>query len=93
MDMYNYPILIAERYYSSMLGVGNSTLIKERIVALTNMFKQHEDHPETTRAIFNPVLNRPNMYPPYTPSTYNQNLSYNQIDLFYLILSNIATLS
>ena len=33
------------------------------------------------------------MYPPHQPSTANQNISYSQIDLFYLILSNIETLS
>jgi len=33
------------------------------------------------------------MYPPLSATTANQNLSYNQIDLFYLIASNINSLS
>ena len=33
------------------------------------------------------------MYLPFMANAANQNLSYNQIDLFYLILSNIKTLS
>jgi hypothetical protein len=45
------------------------------------------------KTIYDPTLNRAKMYPPHRPSTVNQNISYSQIDIFYLIISNIETLS
>jgi ABC-type multidrug transport system fused ATPase/permease subunit len=57
------------------------------------VFKHHEDHPETTRTIFDPTLNDARMYGPFEVTPQNQGLMYNHIDLFYLILGNIASLS
>jgi len=93
VDMYNFPFLLAGEYYKKVLALGDQAIGSQHIMKLTHMFKHHEDHQETVRTVFDRRLNLPRLYPPYQANAVNRGVSYNQYDLFYLILSNIATLS
>ena len=91
--MYNFPFTIVQDYYKLLLGIGGEMNNNKKIMSSTHMFKHHEDHPETIATLFSSRMNKPKLYPPFVADSFNQNISYSQIDLFYLILSNIVTIS
>ena len=44
------------------------------------------------RTIYDRVINEAKLYHPFSANAYNQNMSYSQVDLFYVMSSSIATL-
>lgn len=49
--------------------------------------------PKINKIVYDSIYNKDQMYGPYTPNEVNQNLSYNQIDLFFLIGQTVLGLA
>jgi hypothetical protein len=49
-------------------------------------------HADIVSTIYDPSINSPNLYAPFIANSVNQNLSYTQVDLFYVLGSSIASL-
>lgn len=47
----------------------------------------------TLSTIFDPTINIPNQYPPFTNNSINKGLIYNQIDLYFVIYSSMSSLN
>ena len=89
--MYNLPIIIAEHMYKKVLSVNNTQHIQHHIMLYTQKLTKDNQN-EIKQTLFNLSLTPARLYPPFVRNSVNRGIRYNQYDLYYLMLSNIATL-
>ena len=92
METYREPMLLGINYYSHILNVGDQTYVDNQIKLASDKMIKAIGLPGTTKTIFDREINKPQNYYPFKADSINRNTSYNQVDLFYLIGSNIAAL-
>jgi hypothetical protein len=92
MNMYRFPIILATNYMKSFLNVGNPTKVAAQIQSSSTNFFNGFNLELTQITIFDKHLNPPNNYTPYYNYPFLNNQTYNQVDLFYMIGSTIASL-
>ena len=92
MATYRIPMILGNNYYKHILQVGDQTNVISQIHLLSNQMRETLAKPEVIRTIYDRVINEPKMYNPFSANSYNQNMSYTQVDLFYVMSSSIATL-
>jgi len=84
---------LVKNYMKYFLNVGNQTKVMNQIGSATKSFQGFASAPLTLQTLFDVSLNVPNYYSPHKNNSVNKGMSYDQIDLFYLIASSISSLN
>ena len=93
MNMYRFPVVLGTNYMKSFLNVGNAKTVASQIASATSSMQTYTSLPTTMKTLFDPTLVVPVTYSPYYQYPWMGNLTYNQIDLFYVIYSSISSLN
>ena len=75
------------------LKVGNQTKVANQIKSQTSSVLKFVSDPLTLQTLFDQQLNVPNIYEPFQNDSFNKGLSYNQIEIYSVIVSSIVSLS
>ena len=92
MATYRIPMILGNNYYKYILQVGDQANVVSQIQTLSDQMREVLAKPDVIRTVYDRVINKPKMYHPFMPTPINQNMSYNQVDLLYVMSSSIATL-
>jgi len=77
----------------SFLNVGNAKTVASQIASSTSSMQMYTSLSTTRKTLFDPTLVVPATYSPYYQYPWMGNLTYNQIDLFYIVYSSISSLN
>lgn len=94
MQCYRFPMILGNSYLQSILGIGNQTKIASQISQWSAAFAGLSSNPIILRTLYDLEINRPTDYFPFDSGRLrvNKSLHFDQIELFYLISSSIASL-
>lgn len=84
---------IGKNYMKYFLNLGNQTKVVNQINVVYNQIVTFSRDPFTIETIFNADVNRPQIYYPFANNSFNLGVGLNQVDIFYEIMSNLASLS
>jgi hypothetical protein len=93
LNLYRYPMSIGKNYMKYFLGLGNQTKVINQISLAYSQIVAFSQDPFTLKTIFNSNINNHASFEPYLNNSYNQGLPLNQNDVFYQIMSCLASLS
>lgn len=93
LNLYRFPFALTKNYMKNFLNLGSQTSVIAQIGVGTQNVLVFNSEPLTIKTLFDPQLNVPQLYPPYKNSTFNKGLSYDQIEIYHVIISCIMSLS
>lgn len=93
MTVYRLPILLNINYMRTILNIGNMTTIRAQIKSQTQLLLKLIGNPSVINTVYDKTLNKGQIFFPIPADQLNQNRSYNQVDIFYRIVSSISTLA
>lgn len=93
MQIYRLPFVIANSFHMQVLGIGDLTITKTRVAKNVQFLRNIQSNRLTLQTIFDGTINKPALYYPAHASNVNKNTSYNQVELFHFIISQIVTLA
>jgi len=93
INAYRYPIAIAINYIKQFLNITDQVQVNAKIRNFTLLMMQLSNDPMMINMLADQKTNPPTTYSPFVINSVNKGLSYDQIDIFYVVLACIMTLS
>ena len=92
MATYRLPMTLGSNYYNHILNLGDPSQVGVEIQLLSEKAITLLHEPHIIKTIYDESINNLKLYPPFQANSLNKNISYNQIDLFYVISASIVSL-
>lgn len=93
LNIYRYPMGLSKNYMKYFLELGNQTKVANQIKSHTNEVLKFVSDPLTLKTLFDQQLNVPKIYSPFQNDSFNKGLSYNQVEIYSIIVSSIVSLT
>lgn len=73
---------LTKNYMKNFLNVGSQSSVVSQIISQTQKVQKFTSDPLTLKTLFDPSLNAHNMYPPFLNDSFNNGISYDQIEIY-----------
>lgn len=93
LNLYRFPMALSKNYMKNFLSIGTQSSVISQITLQTQSFLAFNSDALTLKTLFDESLNVPASYGPFLNDSFNKGLSYDQVEIYSVIISSITSLA